>query len=246
MAVPIVDTEDGVREMMDAFTGRERPLLLFFDLEGDNLSRDGTLDILQVHSPALGTVHLVDVFKLQHAAFTTASRDGQTLQSILESAKHPKVFFDVRSDSDALHYHFEIGLQGVIDLQLLEFATRPVRGKYLKGLQKCIAEARVIPRRERQTFDRIKEEGTMLFAPERGGNYKVFQQRPLDALLIAYCAQDVRVLPALLEAYAGRLSDDLAVQVQNETLARVELSHSDSFVSKGRHMALGPRFAWSR
>lgn len=47
-----------------------------------------------------------------------------SLQSILESPKTPKVFFDVRTDSDALFAQFGIKLAGIIDLQLMELASR--------------------------------------------------------------------------------------------------------------------------
>jgi hypothetical protein len=36
-------------------------------------------------------------------AFSTAGTNGQTLKTILESETIPKVFFDVRNDSDALY-----------------------------------------------------------------------------------------------------------------------------------------------
>lgn len=243
----MVDTVDAVSEMLDALTRcSNQPPLLFFDLEGVNLSRHGTLDILQIYVPALDTVYIVEVYQLQSAAFTAVSQHDQTLQDILQSATYPKVFFDVRTDSDALHYHFQIRLEGVVDLQLVEFATRSVRGRYLKGLQKCISEAGVIPLQERRMFDRVKTEGTRLFAPEHGGRYEVFQERPLDTRLIEYCAQDVRVLPALLRQYARQLGHRMASQVQQETIRRVELSQSPQFVSKGRHMAIGPQFQWSR
>jgi 3'-5' exonuclease len=65
----------------------------------------------------------------QRQAFETAGPGGQTLRAILESSYYPKVFFDARNDSDALNSHFEIGLRGVVDLQLLEFTSRPQRGR---------------------------------------------------------------------------------------------------------------------
>lgn len=47
-----------------------------------------------------------------------------SLKSILESSMTPKVFFDVRTDSDALYGQFGIRLAGIIDLQLMEVASR--------------------------------------------------------------------------------------------------------------------------
>jgi exonuclease 3'-5' domain-containing protein 1 len=43
----------------------------------------------------------------------------------------------------------------------------------------------------------VKEAGVKLFAPEKGGSYEVFEKRPLDPRILAYCAQDVALLPDL-------------------------------------------------
>jgi exonuclease 3'-5' domain-containing protein 1 len=61
-------------------------------------------------------------------------------RGILESKDYLKVFFDVRNDSDAMYSHYQISLGGVIDLQLLEFASRSRKGRFIKGLAKCISE----------------------------------------------------------------------------------------------------------
>ena len=85
------------------------------------------------------------------------------MKAILESEQFPKVFFDVRNDSDGLYSHFQIKLSGVVDLQLLEFATRGVLGKYLKGLSKCISETTALSWAESRE---VKEAGQKLFDPE--------------------------------------------------------------------------------
>jgi len=80
-------------------------------------------------------IYIVDVHKLQSAAFNTATADGTTLKSILESTGIIKVFFDLRNDSDALYHHFGVRLCGVEDIQLMENAARPAfRRRYVNGL----------------------------------------------------------------------------------------------------------------
>jgi exonuclease 3'-5' domain-containing protein 1 len=74
--------------------------------------------------PSTKQIYLIDVLSLRHECFTACGEGGNNLKDSLESNAIPKVFFDVRNDSDALYSHFKIKLDGVIDLQLMELATR--------------------------------------------------------------------------------------------------------------------------
>ena len=247
MSVTVVDSVDLVRTLIDDIgKSSPQPPFLFIDLEGVNLSRHGSVAILQVLVPPARTVHLVDVHTLKGQAFETSNAKGMTMKAILESEHFPKVFFDVRNDSDALYSHFQIGLRGVIDMQLLEFATRPVHGKFLKGLSKCVTETAALSWTESREFQKIKDAGSQLFAPEKGGRYEVFHERPLPTAIIDYCAQDVLIMPKLLMIYGSQLPEYLATQVHSETLRRITLSQSSHFQGKGRHMAEGPAFVWKR
>jgi len=51
-------------------------------------------------------VYIIDVHVLKKKAFETPSATGLTLKAVLESDSVPKVFFDVRRDSDALFAHY--------------------------------------------------------------------------------------------------------------------------------------------
>lgn len=72
----------------------------------------------------LGKTYLIDIYVLGARAFSTTDASGNSMKSVLESDSIPKVFFDVRNDSDALYHHFNISLAGVVDLQVMEYATR--------------------------------------------------------------------------------------------------------------------------
>ncbi|KAJ1324079.1 exonuclease 3'-5' domain-containing protein 1 [Microdochium nivale] len=125
------------------------PTSLYLDLEGYWLSRVGSLDILTILHHPQGTVHLIDVYTLQHLAFTTPSSSdpGLTLQAILEDPLTPKYLWDVRNDADALYAHYGVRLRCATDLQVLENATRgmtvndrghPFSRKLLWSLTTCI------------------------------------------------------------------------------------------------------------
>ena len=246
MASIIVDTVEQILKLVEYVESFVQKPLMFVDLEGVNLSRHGTIGIMQILVPPMPMVQLVDIYTLQQQAFDISVSDKASLRTILESKDYPKVFFDVRNDSDALYSHFQISLQGVIDLQLMEYASRPRRGRFLKGLAKCVSEDGGLDLTSSLKWRTIKNAGTDLFAPEKGGRYEVFLERPLAAALQEYCTQDVVVMPKLLTVYGRRLQSHLATKVGNETLARVILSQRSDFEGKGRHMAVGPNFAWNR
>jgi exonuclease 3'-5' domain-containing protein 1 len=63
--------------------------------------------------------YLIDVHLLRSAAFTTTTANSVSLRTILESPKIPKVFFDIRKDSDALFSHYQNCVDGIKDLQLM-------------------------------------------------------------------------------------------------------------------------------
>lgn len=155
------------------------------------------------------------------------------MRSILESERIPKVFFDVRNDSDALFAHFNIHLQGCHDVQLLKAATQPW-AKRLAGLRECLS---VDVLKDWQT---VKAKGRKLFSTEDGGSYEVFNVRPLLQDIITYCAQDVVHLPILWSTYTDRLSKSWLKRVEAETAKRVMLSQAESCVPSGDHKVWSP------
>ncbi|THZ14826.1 hypothetical protein D6C91_07107 [Aureobasidium pullulans] len=244
MSTILIDSEEGVRHLIEEIESSSlQPPFLFMDLEGIYLGRLGSIAILQLLVPPSPIVRLLDVHVLQKSAFETKSSTGTTFKDILESDRYPKAFFDLRNDSDALYSHFGIRLQSIIDIQLLEFGTRVVPGRFLKSLAKSIEEDSGINYYEVKERQAAKEAGYMLFDPLKGGSYDVFNHRPLDEAIVDYCSRDVQLLPALLQAYARRLRgwENLAINLQSEAEKRVSLSQSATYNGKGQHMAQGPK-----
>jgi exonuclease 3'-5' domain-containing protein 1 len=169
------------------------------DCEGVKLCRNGTLSILQLYRKGSNKVWLVDITVLQATAFYTKYKDT-SLKTILENSNIEKVFYDCRNDVDALYNLFGVMPTGIWDLQLHEVLTRKSRGinqlAFFNSLEKSIGVLQDIP----PTWKICKETGKKLFAPEFGGCYSVFEQRPLDPALIEYCASDVVLLFELQQA----------------------------------------------
>ena len=177
---------------------------------------------------------------LKEAAFSTSNRSGRDLRSILESARVPKVFFDVRNDSDALFAHFQISMQGVQDIQLLEVATRSFSKNRVSGLDTCIKkDARLTPK-ALAAWRATKQQGQSLFAPENGGHYEVFNSRPMPQDIVDYCTQDVVYLPVLWKLYTQKISVTWMEKVQIETCGRVLASQNASYEPRSREKTLSP------
>jgi exonuclease 3'-5' domain-containing protein 1 len=74
---------------------------------------------------------------------------------------------------------------------------------YLKGLSMAIQACPGISYAEGQRLEALKNVGLRLFAPEQGGSYQVWSDRPLNPELITYAAADVHYLHAMRDAWVG-------------------------------------------
>lgn len=237
-----IDTPTKLCSVLDSiYNLPTNPPSLYIDLEGDNLCRHGTISILQLFNSSTEQTYLIDIHTLADKAFTTRGKNGSTLTDILESSMIPKVFFDVRNDSDALYSHYKIRLQGVQDLQLMELATRNFAGRFINGLAKCIERDLRLSQKQKVAWQSTKDKGLDLFAPERGGSYRVFNERPLSEAIKLYCVQDVRFLPRLWSQYDKLLTSQKREKVRLASIERVKESQSRGYQPHGRQKALIPR-----
>lgn len=240
-----IDTPVKLVSVLDSIYGSpSSPPSLYIDLEGENLCRHGTISIMQLFILPAEQAYLIDIYLLGDSAFNTASTNGSTLKAVLESDNIQKVFFDVRNDSDALYSLYKISLRGVQDLQLMELATRPLASRFINGLAKCIEKDLRLPTKEQAAWKDAKEKGVRLFAPERGGSYAVFNQRPLSEDIKLYCIQDVKFLPRLWLNYDKRLTSQKREKMLVFSLQRITESQSREYKPHGRQKALIPS-GWS-
>ena len=223
---------------------------MYIDLEGVNLCREGSVSILTllIDTDEIPTrrVYLIDVHVLGTQAFNTTGAKEKTLKDILQDEKIPKVFFDVRNDSDALFAHFGVQLQGVEDVQLMESATRKTTQsrRLLSGLAKCmeINTPMLFGGGGLGSWEQAKDKGERLFKPERGGSYAVFNQRPIPEEIIDYCVGDVQCLPELREKFWGTRTVAWRDLVKEESKKRVAASQRPEYQPHDREKALAP---WS-
>lgn len=160
----------------------------------------------------------------------------------------PKVFFDVRMDSDALYGQYSIALAGVIDLQLMELVSRSKAGRAdgrVKGLKWCLEVDTNMKAEEKLRVQHVKDVGKQKFAPEIGGSFEMFKARPLAREMIDYCVVDVAYMPNLYQNYYLRLGNTISLAAQGHWAARViEASRARVELAKGPEFTGSPWGPW--
>ncbi|KAI9771038.1 MAG: hypothetical protein M1839_002974 [Geoglossum umbratile] len=242
----VVDSTTTLRSLLDNTVGlATNPPSLYLDLEGVNLGRHGSISIISLYISPVKKTFLIDVHRLGETTFSTTNGSATSLKTILESPTIPKVFFDVRNDSDALFSHFQISVDGIKDLQLMELASREGSRDFVAGLAKCIEKDCPISTAAKAEWQRTKEGAGRLYDPKRGGRYEIFNERPMRPEIMQYCARDVALLPGLYNVYNAklRLSDRGAfwqVQVREATRDRIKLSQSPGYDGQSKSKVHGP------
>ena len=241
MNITIVDSAAAIVSLLDCIEKLpSKPPSLYLDIEGLNLSRHGSISIIQVLVQPKNHYFLIDIHLIKHIAFDKPNRLGTTFRNVLESNDIAEVFFDVRNDADALFAHFNIFMQGIHDVQLLEVASRRASKRCVMGLTGCTKRDANMTEEQIKAFMATKDLGLKLFAPELDGSYEVFNSRPLRPEIVEYFTQDVVFLPKLWTTYKKKISPVWAGQVQEATVQRLLGSQAESYVPHGKEKVLSP------
>ena len=243
--VKVIDCVSTLISLLDNIANLQTcPPSLFLDLEGTNLGRHGSISIISFFVDPKNTVYLVDVYRLGRAAFSTTNSRTISLKTILESSAIPKIVFDIRNDSDALFNEYQILVDGIQDLQLMELAARQGSKTFVAGLAKCIYRDSTVAAAEKSEWQHIKESVTNLFDPKKGGRYEIFDERPLRPEIVRYCARDVTLLPGLYKVYDTKLrppsQEFWRDQVRKATPERIRLSQRPDYDGQAKSKVYGP------
>lgn len=209
---------------------------LYLDFEGFNLSRHGTISVITILVHPSNEIRLIDVVMLGSQAFSTASKDGKTLRSVLKDQNVLKYIWDVRNDADALWSKYGVGIAGVIDIQLLENASRPDDRTYVHSLEKSVQNDLRLGFMNTNRWLRIKQDIQKLMSSD------IFSVRPMDTQTIKYCQNDVMHLPGLLLTYTSRIKPEWLTKVKDESTRRAAEARSPECDPQSDRKKLGP---WS-
>lgn len=232
-----MDTKEKVSEMVDALIAL--PVVepnIAVDLEGKSLGRDGPVYLAIVHDYEAEHTYIVDVHILQSEAFDTHGTDGTTsLRSILQTDETPKLFYDVRQDSDALYHQFGIRIAGVLDVQLFKLASMShsfnYPARYRTGLFNAIDSGINMNCEAKRNWLEIKRSGKELWCPDQGDSWDRFTERNKRKEIIEYCLVDVVHLRTLYRNYLRYMSQNWLAKVKRTTQLSIERTWQEDFVS---------------
>lgn len=202
---------------------------LYIDLNGRHVSRNGKISVMTIYEPIDNTVCLIDIRVLGHKAFEARLGHHHSLKMILESPRITKVFFDVRNDADALYKHYNISLQGVCDIQLIELGARTGSKKYVSGLEKCINMDSSLSARQKVEWLRCREKVKAVGNPR-------FRSQDFEK----YCAGQVIWLPELFQRYDGKLDPYWRLKVELATEDRLKMVKSAYYDPESAYKVRGP------
>ncbi|KAM0499074.1 hypothetical protein ACHAP8_005778 [Fusarium lateritium] len=236
MATPAMSPTliSSIPDLLSFISSISQSSTLYLDLEGNNLSRNGTLTIITVLIHPTRVIGLIDVQTIGNLAFTTPSANRKTLKAILEDPQTPKRLWDVRNDADALWAHHQVRLAGVTDIQLLENAPRAGGRTYVRGLDTCVEKDLWLKAMEVHRWTKTKREVKALMHSD------IFSRRPLDAKTMQYCVNDVIHLPALYNIYAKRTDKQWMKKVMDESVLRIVDACGPLYQPQSETKKLGP------
>jgi exonuclease 3'-5' domain-containing protein 1 len=232
ISIILVDNEDLLLTMIEQLEAAKD---INVDFEGIDLSKTGTVCLGQFHVRGSRTVFLVDFIEITDPFQACQGR----LKNIVESKNIRKIIFDPRNDSDAIFHQFGVTIQNLICLQLCEVALRRQSGigvNFLLGLGKVMENHLSL-----EVVNSIKQAGKQLFAPELGGRYDVFRERPLQKEIIEYCAIDVFYFDELFDKLFVPLSLVQKQWVLQNSDSRALECKMPGYVAKGRDRAIAPK-----
>ncbi|KFY22597.1 hypothetical protein V493_06489 [Pseudogymnoascus sp. VKM F-4281 (FW-2241)] len=205
--ITVIDSKESLIPLLDSITSLAvEPPSLYINLEGIAVGRNGSISILSLHIAPTRETYLIDIHSLQKTAFSTTTASGNSLKNILESPTIPKVIFDIRNDSDALFNLFQISVDGIKDLYLMERAAR--NGSWeTPSLTECVEKdrSRQISNKERTEWQKAKEDGRRVIASEKSGPFEVLNERPMKPEIIKYCQMDVLLFRSLYDIYSAAM-----------------------------------------
>ena len=198
----LIDRDSGEDAMQSCVEALRAAKTVAVDCEGVMMSRTGPITVLQCATREV--IFLIDVQSLGSSAFGARGSGG--IRDVLESPDVLKLMFDCRMDSDALFHQFDVRLENVLDVQLLDVAARRALGKLIDrvpGIAKCTGTH--LSGAETAVADDLKVRVKKLYSVEES---TLWATRPFTDDVRRYAALDVWLLIRLHSKMIFDLRDD--------------------------------------
>lgn len=224
---------------------KKNQIELALDCEASRgLSRKGNVTHLTISSKSLDHTWVLCHTKLSPTYFDIPdAASGISLRAILEDPEIQQLWFDVRSDSDALFGIYGIGLGCVIDVQLMEVAARYGATRLdpnISSLKHCMSRTgyNFLSQDECDQWLWDKREGKEFFDLH---GWEILEMDPLPEQAKDYTAGDTYILFGLYDQYqkdcefiGSGLDVDLQELVEKESRIRVEKSRDPNYEHDSR------------
>ncbi|KAG7105430.1 hypothetical protein HYQ44_016742 [Verticillium longisporum] len=210
---------------------------LYLSLAGHDLGQHGELALVIVLVYPQMHIALLDVPELDGAVFTTPGRDGRTLRSVLEGGRNTKCFWDIRLNAEALWTLCGVGLDNVMDIQLLENVTRSGDRNYVQDLDWCVQRDLDVEPDELRLGLRARR-----VVARAAGSAAPFTERPMSPETVLDCVNRVFHLPALHALYDHHAEPDWPAWVRWESLRRALRVRSAGYDPRSSETMVSP---WS-
>ena len=194
--IALIDTTEKAREAIKRLLIARNVAL---DCEGNNLSRNGALTLLQICSldETDSTIYLFDVLTLEQQE-NGFLRSG--MRAILENTRILKIVYDFRSDYEALYWQHNIDTKTILDLQVHKFLQKT---PHLRDMESDQMRTWFI-----ECVNGGKRTCGPLFLASLNPNRrhddnpdKTWTIRPLDKVNILYAAGDIEDIAELYNQY---------------------------------------------
>ncbi|KAI5475224.1 hypothetical protein MNV49_001735 [Pseudohyphozyma bogoriensis] len=236
---PITVLVDSVELLRTCVDDVSQYRVLAVAVEGGADSDGEDIGSLQMHGEFGCTIWVVEVRKLGARVFQEKDDKGQSLKVVFEDDSVRKMFFDCRNATHALCKSYNVTVNGVFDLQLLELAHREAsthhRQNHLRSLAATInAHPRVITGLKKIQQHRPAADSRLSTVSDNEG-----EQRREDARL-ENAAADVAVLFPLEEQLETGVPQHTEERILEESRKRVRYAQSVGYDPTSRMLVLAP------
>jgi exonuclease 3'-5' domain-containing protein 1 len=230
----IVKTSRAMQVMVDTIAScwKSNEVTMIVDLEGENLGdTDGTTDLLSIYHIPTKHAFIVQLAVLGRRAFDITASGGWTLGSLLEDPNTLKGLWDVRNDAAGLYRCYRIKLRGVLDVQLMWCKVKHMTEDKRRRLEVAMVDFINMTAEDEAAFQSTEERGRLLWNPDRGGDFSVFQEEELQQTIILYCLADVVLLAEIMEGLWKYLTKESMATVRDKSREACNKSFSETYYS---------------